>query len=286
MMVAGIVVAAGVSGSYLDPFTETRLAVVTSLVVLVAFCAAALALHGLERGSQPVDRGTQKPNIPLREVFQNIWADGPARRFTYFVFISMLAYSMQDLILEPFAGFVFNMSPGESTKLAGVQHSGILLGMLISGAGGSLLARKYGQNPRLWIILGCFSSAIMLVGLSFSATVGPAWPLRANVFALGVANGIFAVAAVGAMLQLASDGRSSGEGARMGVWGAAQAIAFGAGGLLGAVIVDQLRARMGQDSIAFQTVFAVEAAMFVVAALIATATHMTRPTPARKAVIL
>lgn len=96
----------------------------------------------------------------------------------------------------------------------------------------------------------------------------------------------FAVAAVGAMLQLASDGRSSGEGARMGVWGAAQAIAFGAGGLLGAVIVDQLRARMGQDSIAFQTVFAVEAAMFVVAALIATGTHMTRPTPARKAVIL
>ena len=286
MMVAGIVVAAGVSGSYLDPFTETRLAIVTSIVVLVAFCAAVLALHGLERGSQPVDSGMPKPNIPLREVIQNIWDDGPARRFTYFVFISMLAYSMQDLILEPFAGFVFNMSPGESTKLAGVQHSGILLGMLISGAGGSLLARKYGQNPRLWIILGCFSSAIMLVGLSFAATVGPVWPLKANVFALGVANGVFAVAAVGAMLQLASDGRASGEGARMGVWGAAQAIAFGAGGLLGAVIVDQLRARIGQDSIAFQTVFAVEAAMFVVAALIATATHMTRPTPARKAVIL
>ena len=286
MMVAGIVVAAGVSGSYLDPFTETRLAVVTSIVVLVAFCAAVLALHGLERGSQAVASGPPKPHIPLRAVVQNIWDDGPARRFTYFVFISMLAYSMQDLILEPFAGFVFNMTPGESTKLAGVQHSGILLGMLVSGAGGSILAKKYGQNPRAWIILGCFSSAVMLVGLSFAAAIGPAWPLKANVFALGVANGIFAVAAVGAMLQLASDGRSSGEGARMGVWGAAQAIAFGAGGLLGAVIVDQLRSRMGQDSIAFQTVFAVEAAMFVVAALIATATHMTRQTQSREAVIL
>lgn len=286
MMVAGIVVAAGVSGSYLDPFTETRLAVVTSLVVLVAFCAAVLALHGLERGSAPVANGPPNPHIALREVIQNIWKDAPARRFTYFVFISMLAYSMQDLILEPFAGFVFNMTPGESTRLAGVQHSGILLGMLISGAGGSLLAKKYGRNSRAWIILGCFSSAVMLLGLSFSATVGPAWPLKANVFALGVANGIFAVAAVGAMLQLASDGRTSGEGARMGVWGAAQAIAFGSGGLLGALIVDQLRARLGGDSIAFQTVFAVEAAMFVVAALIATATHMTRPTLSREAVTL
>lgn len=286
MMVAGIVVAAGVSGSYLDPFTETRLAVVTSFVVLAAFCAATLALHGLERGSAPVASGPPKPHLALREVIQNIWDDAPARRFTYFVFISMLAYSMQDLILEPFAGFVFNMTPGESTKLAGVQHSGILLGMLISGAGGSLLAKKYGRNARAWIILGCFSSAVMLVGLSFAATVGPAWPLKANVFALGVANGIFAVAAVGAMLQLASDGCTSGEGARMGVWGAAQAIAFGAGGLLGAIIVDQLRARIGQDSVAFQTVFAAEAAMFVVAALIATATHMTRATPSREAVIL
>lgn len=286
MMVAGIVVAAGVSGSYLDPFTESRLAIVASLVVLVAFCAAALALRGLERNSEPV--ATEGPLIdqPLADVIRNIWTDGPARRFTYFVFISMLAYSMQDLILEPFAGFVFNMSPGESTKLAGVQHSGILLGMLVSGAGGSLLARRFGQNSRLWIILGCFSSAVMLVGLSFAAVVGPAWPLKANVFALGVANGIFAVAAVGAMLQLASDGKTSGVGARMGVWGAAQAIAFGAGGLLGAIIVDQLRARIGQDGVAFQTVFAIEAAMFVIAALIATATNIAQQTPARKAVQL
>jgi BCD family chlorophyll transporter-like MFS transporter len=286
MMVAGIVVAAGVSGSYLDPFTESRLAIVASLVVLVAFCAAALALRGLERNSQPVATDAPLIDQPLAEVIRNIWTDGSARRFTYFVFISMLAYSMQDLILEPFAGFVFKMSPGESTKLAGVQHSGILLGMLISGAGGSILARRFGQNARLWIILGCFSSAIMLVGLSFAAVVGPAWPLKANVFALGVANGVFAVAAVGAMLQLATDGRTSGEGARMGVWGAAQAIAFGTGGLLGAVIVDQLRARIGQDGVAFQTVFAIEAAMFVIAALIATATNIAQQTPARKAVQL
>lgn len=285
MMVAGIVVSAGVSGAYLDPFSEARLAVVTSLVVLIAFCVAMLALRGLEKNSAPVSAPESNAGQPsFAEVLSDIWQDDQARRFTYFVFISMLAYSMQDLILEPFAGFVFGMTPGESTKLAGIQHSGILLGMLIAGLGGNLYAKRFGPNLKLWIVLGCVGSAVMLAGLSTSAIVGPAWPLVANVFGLGIANGVFAVAAVGAMLGLASDGKSSGEGARMGVWGASQAVAFGAGGLLGAIIVDQLRRMLGQDSTAFQTVFAVEAVMFLIAALVATGTSLSRQESIGKAV--
>lgn len=285
MMVAGIVVAAGVSGAYLDPFSETRLVIVCSMVVLVAFCTAMLALRGLETNSAPV-LATQSADSAhsFPEVLREIWQDGQARRFTYFVFISMLAYSMQDLILEPFAGFIFKMTPGESTQLSGLQHSGILAGMLVAGLGGSLYARRFGPNLKLWIVLGCIGSAVMLAGLSMAASTGMSWPLRANVFGLGFANGVFAVAAVSAMLGLASDGKSSGEGARMGVWGAAQAIAFGTGGLLGAVIVDRLRMSFGQDAIAFQWVFAIEAMMFVMAALVATGTSLTRTTETRKAV--
>jgi BCD family chlorophyll transporter-like MFS transporter len=156
--------------------------------------------------------------------------------------------------------------------------------MLVAGLGGSLYAKRFGPNLKLWIVLGCIGSAVMLAGLSAAAVIGPAWPLTANVFGLGVANGVFAVAAVGAMLGLASDGKTSGEGARMGVWGASQAVAFGAGGLLGAIIVDQLRSMLGQDSIAFQTVFAVEAVMFLLAALVATGTSLSRQSSIGKAV--
>jgi MFS transporter, BCD family, chlorophyll transporter len=285
MMVAGIVLAAGVSGAYLDPFSETRLVIVCSAVVLIAFCSAMLALRGLEANSIPVLL-TQSADIAhsFPEVLQDIWRDGQARRFTYFVFISMLAYSMQDLILEPFAGFIFKMTPGESTQLSGLQHSGILVGMLSAGWGGSLYAKRFGPNLKLWIVLGCFGSAVMLAGLSMAASAGLSWPLRANVIGLGFANGVFAVAAVSAMLGLASDGKSSGEGARMGVWGAAQAVAFGTGGLLGAVIVDRLRATFGQDAMAFQWVFSIEAVMFIIAALVATGTSLTRPVETRKAI--
>ena len=41
-----------------------------------------------------------------------MWGEPAARQFTIFVFVSMLAYSAQELILEPFAGTVFGLTPG------------------------------------------------------------------------------------------------------------------------------------------------------------------------------
>jgi BCD family chlorophyll transporter-like MFS transporter len=60
------------------------------------------------------------------------------------------------------------------------------------------------------------------------------WPLMPAVVALGFFNGMFAVAAIGSMMALAGEGRGRREGTRMGLWGAAQAIAAGFGGLVGA----------------------------------------------------
>jgi BCD family chlorophyll transporter-like MFS transporter len=97
----------------------------------------------------------------------------------------------------------------------------------------------------------------------------PDWPLRASVLLLGFANGTFAVAAIGSMMALAGKGRERREGARMGLWGAAQAIGFGLGGFLGAASVDLIRALTGDALTAYSTVFAAEACLFVAAALVA-----------------
>jgi BCD family chlorophyll transporter-like MFS transporter len=124
-----------------------------------------------------------------------------------------------------------------------------------------------------WIIGGCVGSALALAALAMAATAGPGWPLKPTVFVLGFANGVFAVAAIGSMLDLAGRGPddvSSGqEGIRMGLWGAAQAIAFGLGGLFGASAVDIGRRLLGSDGPAFELVFAIEALMFIGAAAIA-----------------
>lgn len=268
MMVAGIVATAAVAGNLVDPFSPTRLLTVVGGVAGAAVLLAALAVHGVERETVTVAKSAP---VDFAAAVRSVFADHDARRFTLFVFVAMLAYSMQDMILEPFAGLRFGMTPGESTKLAGAQHGGVLLGMIAAGVGGSAFSGKSGAGLRRWIVGGCLGSAVALVGLSFGSAVGSGWPLTLNAVLLGLANGVFAVAAIGAMMELAGAGKAgeAREGTRMGVWGAAQAIAFGTGGLLGATGVDVIRALTGDAPQAFAIVFAIEAALFVAAAAIA-----------------
>jgi BCD family chlorophyll transporter-like MFS transporter len=267
MMVAGIAISAGIAGSLLEPFSEQRLALVAGGVALAAFSLTLIAVAGLEGGLHLSSPPQVAPDF--RAALREMAADSDMRRFTLFVFVSMFAYSMQDLILEPFAGLVFGMSPGQSTQLAGAQHGGVLFGMILAGVAGSAFAGRRPAELRRWTVAGCIGSALALAGLAAASVAGPGWPLTANVVALGLANGVFAVAAIGSMMGLAGAGTRSREGVRMGVWGAAQAIAFGIGGLLGALGVDAARALLTETGRAFQFIFAIEAALFLVAALLA-----------------
>jgi BCD family chlorophyll transporter-like MFS transporter len=194
----------------------------------------------------------------------------------------MFAYSMQDLILEPFAGLLFNFTPGQSTQLSAVQHAGVLAGMILVGVGGSAFGGRTPAGMRRWIVGGCIGSALALGGLALAARAGPNWPLAANIAALGFANGVFAVAAIGAMMALAGGGGGNREGMRMGVWGAAQAIAFGLGGLVGAVGVDVGRALIGSTPETFTIVFGIEGMLFIIAASLAMrgASRAVQPQPA------
>ncbi|MGB3807266.1 MAG: PucC family protein, partial [Erythrobacter sp.] len=272
MMVAGIVVAAATAGALLEPFSSERLLAVCGGVAGGALLVTILATLGLERGliasGGSLFAETRKDgDVPsFAAAIREIFGEPEARRFTIFIFVSMLAYSMQDLILEPFAGLVFDMTPGESTSLSGMQHGGVLIGMIVAGIGGSAFAGRMPVDLKVWIVTGCLGSALALAGLALAAVAGPGWPLSANVFALGLFNGLFAVAAIGSMMGLAGAGRQTREGVRMGVWGASQAIAFGTGGLLGALGVDYARGVQASDGLAFQTIFALEAALFVIAA--------------------
>ena len=63
----------------------------------------------------------------------------------------------------------------------------------------------------------------------------------------------------------------SQTGVRMGVFGASQAIAMAAGGMLGAGASDVMRAVFDSDRLGYGSVFVMEAALFVAAATLASA---------------
>lgn len=266
MMIVGIILAAGVAGQWIDPFSPQRLLLVVGAISGVAFAICLVALFRLERSVAP--EATLAP-ANFRQAIAEMATDREARIFTVFVFVSMLAYSMQDMILEPFAGLLFAMTPGQSTQLSGVQHVGVLAGMILVGVGANAFGAKSAAGLRTWTIAGCVGSALALAGLALAARAAPDWPIRANVMLLGFCNGVFAVSAIAAMMALAGQGGKAREGVRMGVWGAAQAMAFGLGGLMGAVGVDLGRRVTATDGQAFGAIFMAEAVLFLLAAIIA-----------------
>jgi MFS transporter, BCD family, chlorophyll transporter len=265
MMIVGFIVTAKTLSVTLDPFTPARLLLIATIVCATAFAVTCVAVFRIEKNLSHKAEAAPETKLSFGDAFQQVWQDVAARRFAIFIFVSMLAYSAQDLILEPFAGFAFKFTPGESTGLSGLQNRGVLAGMLLVGIVGTIWSGRNGQALKLWTVAGCLGSAVALAGLFAASVYAPHWPLRETVIALGFCNGVFAVAAIGSMFSMASAGQSR-EGVRMGVFGAAQAVAFGLGGFAGTALADLLRYVTGSAATGYGFVFALEAALFVLAA--------------------
>jgi MFS transporter, BCD family, chlorophyll transporter len=271
MMILGFAISAPLAGSFLDPFSNMRLIEVTATICAIAFTVSTLAVWGVEMAPVATQgmgsRAVAKPSFQL--ALTEIWQEPAARRFTIFIFVSMLAYGAQELLVEPFAGLVFGMSPGATTKLAGVQHGGVFVGMVGVAVLASVVAGRSPGSLRMWTIAGCISSALSLLAIVATGvlSLGPD-AFRVAVFALGISNGVFAVSAIGSMMGLAATGAGSREGTRMGLWGAAQAIAFGLGGIAATVLIDLARGFAATPLVAYISVFSAESLLFIAAAIL------------------
>jgi BCD family chlorophyll transporter-like MFS transporter len=271
MMIAGFVVTAIFVGKFLNPFSIERLLIVAASVCAGALAMTIAALFRLE--PKALIAPHQKPteaHPEFRIALKEVWQDATARHFSIFIFVSMLAYSAQELVLEPFGALVFGMSPAETAMLGGAQHGGALTGMILLGTIATLFSRSRFMALKHWMVIGCGGSALALTGLVMAAQIGPGWPLAPSIFALGVANGIYAVAAIGSMFNLAAAGGEAREGLRMGLFGAAQGVAFGIGGFAGSGLSDVMRLFIGSPVGAYGIVFSVEALLFLAAAYLAT----------------
>ena len=138
--------------------------------------------------------------------------------------------------------------------------------MLLVAVCGSSKLRRYFGSLRSWMIYGCLASALAMFGLVIAGILEGEWPLKLNVYILGLANGAFSIAAIASMMRLAVLGGGGKEGVRIGLWGGAQAIAFGLGGLLGATASDLARSIFTNPAFAYSSVFFIEAILFIASA--------------------
>jgi BCD family chlorophyll transporter-like MFS transporter len=284
MMIFGFILTSIIVSMVIDPYTPARLVAVAAGVGAGALLLTWLAIRGIEdRVLAPVPEApvaVAEPQLTFREAVRQVWSESHSRLLTTFVFVSMLAYSAQDLILEPFAGTVFGMTVAESTALSGLQNGGVLVGMLLVAVICTTGRRARVASLRTWTVIGCVASALVLAALGVASFVGPAWPLKPTVVLLGLFNGVYATAAIGSMMGLVKSGRQSREGVRMGMWGAAQALAFAAGGIVGTAGVDLARLTFGTPTAAYGAVFVLEAVCFALATLLAI--RLSRESAARQ----
>lgn len=254
MLIAGAIAASIGTGIALKPYSPDRLMAVVPVVALVALGLALLATWRVERQLGVVPA----PSEPaLGPALRATWADPAARAFTGFVLLSILAFYLSELVLEPFAGHVHGLTPDASTKLSGGKDGAALIGMLAAGAASTL---GWG-TLRNWAVIGCVMSALGLLGLGAGLALVP------FTMVLGFGNGLFVVGAIGSMMRLAAEDEGA-TGTRMGVFGAAQAVAAGVAGLLATGTLDLARTAM-PDAAAYGTVFTIEAFLFLAAALMA-----------------
>ena len=282
MMILGLAITGITVGTILDPYSHQKLLKITSSLAIITIIISFLSLRNLERSlqnsSHALSPNTINSDVPILEGIKKVWMEREARLFTIFIFISMGAFSMQDPILEPFAGEVFGFTVGESTKLDGFHKIGTLIGIIsivlclsklrIGFGSLSIVKNERLGSEKLWLITGCLFSALSLFIISLLAlTFTEPNLLNSVVFIFGISNGVFTAGVLGTMLHLASRGSGDNkEGTRMGIWGAAQAYATMIAVFFSTLLVDILGLIMTSLPSVYGIVFLTAASFFIASA--------------------
>ena len=229
MLLVGMVASSLLFGALLAHFSELRLVQVVQGSAVTTFVVNIVALWKQE-ARNPVATRRDRQEQSFREAWAEFAADGQAVRRLVALGFGTVAFSMQDVLLEPYGGQVLHLTVGQTTVLTALLAAGGLCGF-------GLAARWLGRGADPYRLSG-FGA---LVGLPAFSAVLFAAPLAAvPLFCLGVAligfgAGLFAHCTLTAAMNTARRGQ---VGLALGIWGAVQASAAGIAVASGGIIRD------------------------------------------------
>ncbi|RPH45153.1 MAG: MFS transporter [Burkholderiales bacterium] len=219
MLLAGMVVSAAVFGLLLAEFSQVRL---VKVVQGTATATVVLNLIALWK-QEPRVRGRRDDATDDATDFRGAWATlsgaGRVRRFLIATGLGTAAFSMQDIVLEPYGGEILHLGVGATTALTALMATGSL-------AAFGLAARWLGRGADplrvagLGVVVGLFAFSAVI----FAEPVQSATLFRIGVLAIGFGGGLFAVGTLIAAMALDTDGF---KGLALGAWGGVQATCAG-----------------------------------------------------------
>ena len=233
MLLLGMVGSAATFGALLAHFSEVRLIQVIQGTALASMALNVAALWKQE----PRDPSRTAATTP-RPSFSDAWRDfsraGQARRRLVALGLGTIAFSMQDILLEPYGGQVLHLSVGTTTTLSAVLAAGGLSGF---GLAARLLGR--GADPYRLAGFGALVGLTAFSAVIFSAPLDSLGLFGLGTVLIGFGAGLFAHCTLTAAMGTARPGQI---GLALGIWGAVQASAAGSAVALGGLICDGVSA--------------------------------------------
>jgi BCD family chlorophyll transporter-like MFS transporter len=232
-MLLGVVVSALLFGVLLRHFSEIRL-----IQVVQGAALTGMILNGVSLWKQEARDRTRAARMGDPPRFADAWralAQGKhATRRLVAVGLGTTAFSMQDILLEPYGGQVLGLSVGATTSLTALLGAGGIAGFLVA-------ARTLGRqaDPYRVAAFGVLGGVLAFTFIVFAGALQSPGFFAMGVCLIGFGGGLFAAGMLTSIMGLANP---QDAGIMLGAWGAVQASAAGAAVAAGGLLRDGVAA--------------------------------------------
>ena len=191
----------------------------------------------------------EKPQLPLREVFDRIWSDQRARGFFKFLAVATFAAWMQDNILEPFGAEVFEMDVALTTRLTSYWGTATIVVLV------SCFVIWRTRRPEQQAGVTRSGLTMMAVGLFIafaSALMVSTTIFYTGLVIFGAGFGFYTFGGLSLMAVMSPDPNA---GAYLGLWTVSILVSKGAGTFLGGLLRDIFLALGLEDGLTYGLIF-------------------------------
>ena len=218
MLLVGMAVSALIFGLALSHFTQIRL-----IQVVQGSAVITIVLNGLALWKQEPRSTLIAPTSAARAPFRSAWAsfadEGRTRRRLVATALGTAAFSMQDILLEPYGGKILQLPVSATTIMTAM--------LAIGGGAGLMLAARWltrGADAHRVAAMGAVVGVFAFVAVILAAPMDSIGLFGFGVTLIGGGAGMFAHGTLTATMGLA---KPQDRGLALGAWGAAQATAAG-----------------------------------------------------------
>ena len=229
MLLLGMMASALLFGALLAHFSEVRL-----IQVVQGSAVATMVLNGLALWKQeprdPTRTRADRDRPTFAETWRNFNRGERARRRLVALGVGTIAFSMQDILLEPYGGRVLGLPVGVTTLMTALLAVGGFAGFATAAR---VLGR--GADPYRLASIGALTGLTAFSALVFAAPFDSTALFGIGVTLIGLGAGLFAHCTLTAAMATAAPGQ---VGLTLGIWGAVQASAAGSAVAMGGLIRD------------------------------------------------